>query len=152
MRHEAGASRVDWPGWAGMMNFQQRDETLSPLQRIDRKILERATLVSIVMQIAMVVTGYFVTWVELHALMFGGMMISSIAGYLYGMHNGKGWGSSALGGAIGGGTSGIIGIAVAVVLKEMPTIALAIGTPICILTGTVGGLFGQMSANMRKMF
>jgi hypothetical protein len=113
--------------------------------------LERATLVGIVMQIAMVVTCYFLPWARLHVFMFGGMMIASIAGYLYGMDSGKGWGASALGGAISGGTCGIIGIAAAVMLRQTPMLALVIGTLICILTGTVGGLFGQMAANMKKL-
>jgi hypothetical protein len=125
--------------------------TLSPLQRIERKTLERATIVGIVMQVAMVVVGYFLPWVRLHVFMFGGMMIAAISGYLYGMDSGKGWGASSLGGAISGGTCGIIGIAVAIVLSEAQMIVLVVGTLICILTGTVGGLFGQMSANMRKL-
>ncbi|HEY4125569.1 MAG TPA: hypothetical protein VGM36_13205 [Rhizomicrobium sp.] len=133
------------------MNFQTRDKTLSPLQRIDRKILERATLVGIVMEVVLVVAGHYVPWVELHVFQFGGMMIAAIAGYLYGMDSAKGWGASSLGGAISGGTCGIIGIAVAVVLQEMPMIGLIVGTLICILTGTVGGLFGQMAANMKKL-
>ncbi len=124
---------------------------LSALQRIDRKILERATLVGIVLEVALVVTSYFVPWVEVHVFQFGGMMIAAIAGYLYGMHSAKGWGASALAGAISGGTCGIIGLAVAVVLKEVPTLALIVGTLICILTGAVGGLFGQMAANMKKL-
>ena len=103
------------------------------------------------MEGALVVTSHFVPWVELHVFQFGGMMIAAIAGYLYGMHSAKGWGASSLGGAIGGGTCGIIGIAAAVVLREAPMLALIVGTLICILTGTVGGLFGQMSANMKKL-
>ncbi len=133
------------------MNFTKRDKPLNPLQRIDRKILERATLVGIVMEVVLVVTGHFVPWVEVHVFQFGGMMIAAIAGYLYGMHSAKGWGASSFAGAISGGTCGIIGIAVAVVLKEMPTIGLIVGTIICILTGAIGGLFGQMAANMKKL-
>lgn len=97
------------------------------------------------------VLGHFNRWVELHVFQFGGMMAAAIAGYLYGMHSARGWGNSALAGAIAGGTCGIIGIALAVVLREMPMVALIVGTLVCVLTGTVGGLFGQMSANMRKM-
>lgn len=97
------------------------------------------------------VTGHFVPWVELHVFMFGGMMISAIVGYLYGMDSAHGWGPSAFGGAIAGGTCGIIGIALAVVFHQTPMIALLVGTAICLLTGTVGGLFGQMAANMKKL-
>jgi len=99
----------------------------------------------------LVVSGHFSHWVEIHAFQFGGMMIAAIAGYLYGMHSARGWGASAFAGAIAGGTCGIIGIAVAVVLQELPMLALIVGTLICVLTGAVGGLFGQMAANMRKM-
>ncbi|HVZ69789.1 MAG TPA: hypothetical protein VG891_10020 [Rhizomicrobium sp.] len=99
----------------------------------------------------LVVTGHFSQWVALHVFQFGGMMIAAISGYLYGMHSAKGWNASALAGAISGGTCGIIGIAVAVVLRELPMLALVVGTLICILTGAIGGLFGQMAANMRKL-
>ncbi len=99
----------------------------------------------------MVVIGRFVPWVEMHVFMFGGMMIAAIAGYLYGMDSGKGYPASLLGGAIGGGTCGIIGIAVAIMLREAAMIVLVVGTLICILTGTVGGVFGQMAANMKKL-
>lgn len=103
------------------------------------------------LEVVLVVAGHFSQWVELHVFQFGGMMIAAIAGYLYGMHSAKGWGASAFAGAIAGGTCGIIGIAVAVVLQELPMLALIVGTLICVLTGAVGGLFGQMAANMRKL-
>lgn len=103
------------------------------------------------MQALLVVTGHFVPWVELHVFMFGGMMISAIVGYLYGMDSARGWGPSAFGGALAGGTCEIIGIALAVVFHQTPMIALLVGTAICLLTGTVGGLFGQMAANMKKL-
>lgn len=103
------------------------------------------------MQVFMVVLGYFVPWIESHVFVFGGMMIAAIAGYLYGMDSGCGWAASALGGAMAGGTSGIIGVAAAVLLRQTQMETFLLGTPVSILTGTVGGLFGQMAANLRKM-
>jgi len=79
------------------------------------------------------------------------MMISATAGYLYAMDSGPGFGIAALGGAIAGGTCALIGIALSVIMRDVPEIVLVFGTVISTVTGAIGGLFGQMAANMRRM-
>jgi hypothetical protein len=118
---------------------------------LERKNLERATIVGIVLQAMLAVAGHFSPWVRTNAFLFGGMMISAVAGYLYALDVAKGYGPGALGGTLAGGTCAIIGIAVSVILRDLPMVALAIGTLICTLTGAVGGIFGQMAANLRKL-
>jgi hypothetical protein len=113
---------------------------------IESRQLQIATFVGTVLQIAMVVIGHFVPWVALHVFMFGGMMISATVGYLYARDVGKGYGDGALGGAIAGGVCALLGIAVSVVLGDTQPAILALGTSISVLTGAIGGLFGQMSA------
>ena len=118
---------------------------------IDPKILLRAFIVGTVLQIIMVVLGHFVPWVVLHVFMFGGMMISATAAYLYAMHAGKGYFPGATAGAIVGGACALIGIVVSVELGETASGLIPGGTAVCVLTGAVGGLFGQMAANLREL-
>jgi len=118
---------------------------------IDPKILLRAFIVGTVLQVIMVVLGHFVPWVVLHVFMFGGMMISATAAYLYAMDAGKGYFPGATAGAIVGGACALIGIAVSVMLGETASGLIPGATAVCVLTGAVGGLFGQMAANMREL-
>jgi hypothetical protein len=54
-----------------------------------------------------------------------------------------------LGGAVAGGVCALIGIAVSVLLGDTPVFVLGLGTAISVLTGAVGGLWGQLGARMR---
>ena len=118
---------------------------------IDLRILIRALIVGVVLQVTMVVLGHFIPWVAYHVFEFGGMMISATAAYLYAMHAGKGYFPCATAGAVVGGLCGLVGIALSVVLKDTPSFVIPVGTAICVLTGAVGGLFGQMSFNWRAL-
>ena len=115
---------------------------------IDPKILQRALIVGTMLQIAMIVLGHFIPWVRDNVFMFGGMMISATSGYLYAMDFAAGYQRGALGGAITGGACALIGIAASVLLGDTPAFVLALGTGISILTGAVGGLFGQLAARL----
>lgn len=118
----------------------------------DGKLLQRAALTGIVLEVALVVLGHFVPWVRLNAFEFCAMMFAGLAGLFYGRDLARGYGRGALGGAIAGGTSGVIGISLANILGELPLIALPVGTAILILVGAIGGMFGQMGADIRKLF
>ena len=118
----------------------------------DGRLLQRAALTGIVLEIALVTAGYFVPWVRLHVFEFGAMMFAGLAGLFYARDFARGYGRGALGGAIVGGTSGLIGISLANILGEMPLLALPIGTAILVLVGAIGGMFGQMGADIRKLF
>jgi hypothetical protein len=116
---------------------------------IDARILQRATIVGTVLQVAMAVAGHFLPWVRDHLFLFGGMMISAIAGYLYAADFGDGYVRGMIGGAIAGGVCALIGIALSVLLGDAPVFVLALGTAISVLTGTVGGFWGQVAARMK---
>jgi hypothetical protein len=118
---------------------------------IDAGILRRAAIAGTVLQIALSLAGYFFPWVAIHLFMFGRMMLSACAGYLYGMDYGRGYAVGALGGAIAGGVCIVPAIALSVLLGDTEAAMLAMGTGICILTGAVGGAFGQMAAFMRRI-
>jgi len=118
---------------------------------IDEKIIQRATVTGIVLQLAMVMIGHYVSWFSNSTYTFGTMMISGLAGLLYARDFAKGYPKGALGGAIAGGTCGIIGVSAANILGDVPLMSLAVGAAITILIGAIGGLFGQMAANIRKL-
>jgi hypothetical protein len=67
------------------------------------------------------------------------------------MEFGRGSVIGALGGAIAGGLCVVPAIALSVLLGDTGAAMLAVGTGISILTGAVGGPFGQIAANMRKL-
>ena len=116
----------------------------------DGKILQRAAVTGIVMQVAMVVLGHYIAWVQANVSEFAAMMIAGLAGLFYGRDYDRGYGKGALGGAIAGGTSGLIATCAANVLGDVTLLTVPVGTAVTILTGAIGGLFGQMDANMRK--
>jgi hypothetical protein len=118
---------------------------------VDLKILGRATLVGIVLQAILAVVIHFAAWIPLFGQLFATMMISATAGYLYAMDLGKGYFNGMTGGAIAGGLCGGAGIVVTLALGDVPGFAIPIGAAVAVLTGTVGGLFGQMAAVMRSL-
>jgi hypothetical protein len=117
---------------------------------IETKALQRAITVGVLLQVTMVVLGHYVGWIVLHVYAFGGMMISGTAGFLYAQDVGAGYGPSALCGLIAGTVCGIVELVLIVLLRDMLPFALAIGIAVSALTGVAGGLWGQLSANMRR--
>jgi hypothetical protein len=115
------------------------------------RFLQRAVIAGVILQLALAVLGHFVPWIVDHFFMFGRMMLSATAGYIYGMQYGRTYVLSALGGAVAGGLCVVPALAVSILLGDTPASFLAIGTGISILTGGVGGAFGQMAAIMRKL-
>ena len=117
----------------------------------DGKLVQRAALTGIALQVTMVVIGHYVPWVHVNVSQFAAMLIAGLAGLFYGRDYGKGYGRGALGGAIAGGTSGLIAVCAANILGDVPLLAIPVGTVVMIVTGAIGGLFGQMSANIAKL-
>ena len=117
---------------------------------IDARILQRAIIVGTVLQAAMMVLGHFFPWVRIHVFLFGGMMISATAGYLYAMDYGAGFGRGILGGAIVGGVCGLFGLTASILLGDTPVALLALWTAIFTLTGTAGGFWGEVAARMTR--
>ncbi|MEI9994093.1 MAG: hypothetical protein WDM91_05835 [Rhizomicrobium sp.] len=117
----------------------------------DGKLVQQATVTGVALQVTLVVLGHYVPWVRANVFAFGTMMISGLAGLFYARDFAKGYAKGAFGGAIAGGAAGLIGIALANVLRDVTLIVLPVGTALTILTGAIGGLFGQMAANIRKL-
>lgn len=115
---------------------------------IDSSALSRAMIVGTALQVMLAVLAYFSGWIALHALLFGAMMLSAIAGYLYAQDIGRGYLAGATGGLVAGGVSGLFGVAMSVVLGNTDPGLFLQNTLIFIFVGGIGGLFGQMAAAM----
>lgn len=114
------------------------------LEQGSRAGLWRAAVVGTVLQVAMVVLGHWIPEV-MAAFAMGGMMISLVAGLLFAT-----WARpprrslAGGGGALAGGACAAIGIAVSVVLGDVPPTLLLFGTAASVVTGAIGGLLGRL--------
>lgn len=114
---------------------------------------QRAITVGVLLLITFVVFSHYLPWLATR-LLFATMLITGIAGLLYAREVARGYGIGALGGAFAGGICAAVGIALAVLLGDAPSFTLGqapgmvlmVGTAISVLTGAVGGLFGQWDA------
>jgi hypothetical protein len=118
---------------------------------IDNNALQRAIFVGALLQIIFVLMAHFSAWIAMHALLFAGMMTSATAAYLYAQEVAKGYALGAYGGAIVGGLCAFAGVALAALLGDMTGNVLVVRDLISILTGAVGGIYGQMAADWRSI-
>jgi hypothetical protein len=125
------------------------------LKLFDLRIFLRASLVGVILHVALVVLEAvipaFTHVVGLEGAMYAAMMISGMAGLLYARDLDKGFSPGALGGLGVGMISAFAGLALAGLLGTRQVFPLGLGTVIGTGIGAVGGVFGQMSANIRKV-
>jgi Na+/proline symporter len=115
---------------------------------LDMKILKRALLVGVVLEIVLVACG----WARPSfrpALLFACMLTAAVAGMLYARDAGRGFLPGMLGGAMVGAASGVVAVAGATWLGEEPETFIPYGVMVMMLTGTVGGVFGELDARLR---
>jgi hypothetical protein len=117
---------------------------------IQFRALLRATFVGVVIQIVMVVAAHFLLWLHGYYYLFALMMIAATSGYIYAADTGRGFFVGATAGAICGGLCGFVGVAASALLHDIAQSLIPLDTAICVLTGAVGGLWGQVSANMKR--
>ncbi len=102
----------------------------------------QATVVGLILQLAMVGLGHAVP--SLRA-MWGpvGTLISLVVGVWAGWHVAT-TGSAAIWGAVAGGLGALIGIALALILGDVPVSLLVLGTAGSTVAGLVGGVVTHM--------
>lgn len=111
---------------------------------MQRNALIVATGIGLVLQLGMVVSGHYTPAVK-ELFVLGGMGFSLVAGLLYVWFAVKGsWRSDLAGGAIAGGLCALIGLALSVVLRDVPVLLLLFGTLSSIVTGVMGGAMGKL--------
>lgn len=106
---------------------------------MNTKALTNTLVVFTVLQLAMVLAGHWVPFVKESLFAPLGTVISLLGGIQYVRMARPGFGGAALGGAVVGGVSAAIGIAVSYLLKDVPVETLMIGTAASTVAGAVGG-------------
>jgi hypothetical protein len=104
-----------------------------------RIALIKATVIGTTLQLAMVLSGHWVSFIKMYGFAIGGMGISLIAGVLFARASRAPRGVSAMNGAIAGGLCALIGIAVSYALGDVPAAVLGFGTLSSAVTGAIGG-------------
>jgi hypothetical protein len=112
---------------------------------MNTKALLTATIIGLVLQLIMVGGGHFAPKAT-QAWLFpvGGMGFSLIAGLVFAYLAAAAWGASLLGGAVAGGVCALLGIAVSVLLKDVPPSLLLLGTVSSVVTGAIGAAIGKL--------
>jgi hypothetical protein len=120
-----------------------------PANLVDGPALRRGVLVGTPLQMLTVTLGHFSGLLAVHEIgfLFACMMISATVGYLYAQDVATGYLRGAYGGAIAGGICALVGLAVSVPLDDMSPVILIQRSLICVLTGAVGGIYGQLAAD-----
>ena len=111
---------------------------------MDKQGLIIAIAIGLILQLIMVVTGHYNLFVKEKGFAVGGMLLSFVAGLIYYKLAGGSWGAGLGGGAVSGGVCAIIGIAVSVMLADVPPQILIIGTVASTVTGLVGAAVGKI--------
>jgi hypothetical protein len=115
---------------------------------IDLKILRRAVLLGIAFELALVAGGYF--WPHSRpGLMFACMLVAAVAGMFYARDLARGFAAGTLGGALTGAACGVAAVVSANFLNERPETYIPYGVMVMMLTGTVGGVFGELDVRLR---
>jgi len=115
---------------------------------IDGRILRYAIIVGTTLQAVNAILRHL-GWLSDYYAQFGGMFISGVAGLLYAREVHKGYRPGALGGAVAGLVCICIGVTLAVTLHDAPAILIPLAMLVCTLTGAIGGLFGQLGAEIQ---
>ena len=116
---------------------------------IDFKILRRAITVGVFFELVLVAMGHYRPRFRPTFELFGCMLIAGVAGLLYARDLARGYGAGALGGAAVGAVCGLVAVATASLLGDRPDLFIPYGVMVSTLTGAVGGLFGQLDAQLR---
>jgi hypothetical protein len=117
---------------------------------MDRTALIRATGVGLILQLAMVIAGHFVSVIRDPGFAIGGMGFSFVAGLIFARLRRAQWGVAIGGGAIAGGLCGLLGIAMSVVLGDVPAMLMLFGTLGSTVAGAAGGLLGRLMFRVPK--
>lgn len=118
---------------------------------VDLKILRRAILVGVLLELGVVAMGHYRPAFRPTFELFGCMLIAGVAGLLYARDLARGYGAGALGGVVVGAVCGLVAVATANWLGDRPDRYIPYGVMVCALCGAVGGLFGQLDAQLRAI-
>lgn len=115
---------------------------------INLRLLKRALVIGLILELGVVACGYVWPYFR-HSLLFNVMLMAAVAGMLYARDLGRGFLEGMLGGGIAGAACGLAAVSAAFWLGERPEIFLPWAVMVTTLTGTVGGVFGELDARLR---
>ena len=115
--------------------------TRTPASAETGRALWRATLIGTVLQVGMVVAGHYLPAAKA-VFAPGGMLISGVAGWLFGRLSGGRRGMAAVGGLFAGAACAFLGILESFYLGDVPATLLLLGTVSSAVTGAIGGWLG----------
>jgi hypothetical protein len=113
---------------------------------IETDRLRRAMAIGTAAQITFCLVAHATDWVALHALDFGAMLISAIAGYIHAQTMPSGFAAGALSGALAGAVCGTFGAAFSIVLGDADPGRFAIDIVLFAAAGAAGAAFGRIAA------
>ena len=117
---------------------------------IDSKILGRALIVGLILEIGFMVLGHFRPYLLAHFGLFGCMMIAGTAALLYARDLARGYVMGALGGLVIGAACGVAAVGTSNVMGDHPESFIPYGVMVLALIGAIGGLFGEYAAWIRR--
>lgn len=110
---------------------------------MNRRTLINATIIGLVFQLIMVVSGHFIPLIKEQGFAIGGMLISLLAGVIYLRSTRGSWSDSLVGGALAGGICALIGIAVSFGLGDVDAGVLVFGTIASAVAGVIGAAIAK---------
>ena len=110
---------------------------------MNRQTLIKATLIGLVLQLIMVVSGHYIAAIK-ECFGIVGMLISLVAGVIYVRTTRGAWGDSLIGGALAGGICALIGIALSCALGDVDAGVLIYGTLGSAVAGLIGGAVAKL--------
>ena len=106
--------------------------------------LTKATLISTVMQLAMVIAGHYSAPIRESGFAILGTAIAAVTGFLFSRWAGRPARlGSATGGGIAAGVGALIGTIVSALLGDVPGQTIGIGTISSLVAGLAGGAIGH---------
>ena len=106
-------------------------------------------LVGVVLELGLVAMGHYRPAFRPTFELFGCMLIAGVAGLLYARDLARGYAAGGLGGVVVGAVCGLVAVGVATLAGDHPERYIPYGVMVSALCGGVGGLFGQMDAQLR---
>jgi hypothetical protein len=110
---------------------------------MNRQTLIKATLIGLVLQLIMVVSGHYVAPIK-EGFAIVGTLISLVAGVIYVRTTRGSWDDSLTGAALSGGICALIGIALSWALGDVDAGVLLFGTLGSAIAGVIGGAVAKL--------
>jgi hypothetical protein len=111
---------------------------------LDMAMLRRVIAWGIAAQLAFAIVAHTTDWIAEHALLFGAMLISALAGYGCVLQARQGLRAGLLAGALAGGICGLFGASVSVVMGDADPTRYFAAIAVLAVAGATGAAFAKL--------